>query len=79
MPVRQKFFDSTNYVLSKMRKNRYGVYIFHSAVVVGVTIALEYVSANIYCKFFMACVLSVVLSFMIVALIRSIPFVKRII
>ncbi|MFT3705131.1 MAG: acyltransferase family protein [Agriterribacter sp.] len=73
------FFDSTNYLLSKMRENRYGVYIFHSAVVVGVTIALESVSMNIYYKFFAACVLSVVVSFLMVALIRSIPFVKRII
>ena len=75
----KNFFDSTNYVLSKMRKNRYGVYIFHPAVVVGVTIAFEYASMNLYGKFLIACVLSVVLSFIIVALIRSISFVKRVI
>ncbi|MFN8343714.1 MAG: acyltransferase family protein [Spirosomataceae bacterium] len=73
------FFNSTNYILSKMRKNRYGVYIFHSAVVAGVTIALEFLSINIYYKFFIACVLSIVLSFIIVALIRNIPFIKRVI
>lgn len=72
-----KFFNSTNSLLSKMRVNRYGVYIFHPAVVVGLTIALEFVSANIYGKFLIACVLSIVLSFIMVALIRSIPFVKR--
>ena len=73
------FFDSTRYVLSKMRENRYGVYIFHPAVVVGVTIALESVSINKYYKFFSACILSAVLSFVIVAIIRSIPLVKQII
>lgn len=73
------FFDFTNYVLSEIRKNRYGVYIFHPAVVVGITIALESVPINIYYKFFSACILSTVLSFVIVAIIRSIPFAKRII
>lgn len=75
----KKFFDSTNYILSKMRENRYGVYIFHPAVVVGVTIALEFVSLNIYFKFFIACVLSIILSYIFVGLTRSIPFIKKVI
>lgn len=73
------FFDFTNYVLSKMRENRYGVYIFHPAVVVGVTIAFEYVSMNIYGKFFIACALSIILSYFFVGLIRNIPFIKKVI
>lgn len=75
----KKFFDSTNYILSKMRENRYGVYIFHPAVVVGVTIALEFVSLNIYFKFFIACVLSIILSYIFVGLIRNIPIIKKVI
>lgn len=73
------FFHSTNYILSKMRENRYGVYIFHPAVVVGVTIALEFVSLNIYFKFFIACVSSIILSYIVVGLIRNIPFIKKVI
>jgi glucans biosynthesis protein C len=75
----RNYFNSTNYLLSKMRENRYGVYIFHPAVVVAVTIAFEPVSMNAYFKFLAACILSTVLSFLIVALIRSSALVKRVI
>lgn len=70
-------FDRSCYILLKMRENRYGVYIFHSVVVVGVTIALESLSLSIYVRYFLACILCIVLSYIFVGLIRKMPFVKR--
>ncbi len=75
----QNYFNATHPLFYNMRLNRYGVYIFHPAVVVGVTIALEYVFVPVYGKFFIACVLSIILSFILVAFIRRVPFVKRVI
>lgn len=72
-------FDYTNPVLSKMTENRYGVYIFHSAIVVGITMMLEHVSFVPTAKFFIASLLSVLFSFLFVNLIRNIQVVKRII
>ena len=71
--------DVTNSLLSRLRENRYGVYIFHSAVVVGVTITLESLTLKPIIKYSIACILSVVFSYMLVGLIRKIPSVKRVI
>ncbi len=71
--------DFSNPVLSKMRENRYGVYIFHSAVVVGITILLEPLAVSPIFRFLIACVLSVVVSYLVVGLIRNIDMVKRVI
>ena len=59
--------------------DRYGVYIFHSAVVVCVTIILESLALKPTIKYVMACILSIVFSYMLVGLIRKIPLVKRVI
>jgi glucans biosynthesis protein C len=75
----KKKFNFTNSILSTIRKNRYGVYIFHSAVVVGVTIILESLMLKPSIKYIIACILSVAFSYMLVGLIRKIPIVKRII
>lgn len=75
----KKKFNFTNFLLSIMRENRYGVYIFHSAVVVGVTIMLESLSFNPTIKYIIACVLSIAFSFLLVGLIRKIPLVRRVI
>lgn len=75
----KKKFSFTNFMLSIMRENRYGVYIFHSAVVVGVTIILEFLALKPSVKYIIASILSVVFSFILVWLIRKIPFVKRVI
>ena len=72
-------FNATNAVLLILRENRYGVYIFHSAVVVGVTIILESIPLIPTISYFMACILSIVFSFLLVGLIRKIPLVKRVI
>lgn len=69
----------TNFILSILRKNRYGVYIFHSAVVVGVTILLEYLTLKPTTKYIIACILSIVFSFMLVGLIRKIRLVQQVI
>ena len=66
-------------MLSILRENRYGVYIFHSAVVVGVTIMLESLELKPTIKYVMACILSIVFSYVLVGLIRKIPLVKRVI
>jgi surface polysaccharide O-acyltransferase-like enzyme len=75
----KKKFNFTNFVLSIIRENRYGVYIFHSAVVVGVTIILESLTLKPTIKYIMACILSVVFSYILAGLIRKIPLVKRVI
>ncbi len=75
----KKKFDFTNFILSIIRENRYGVYIFHSAVVVGVTIILEYLTLKPTIKYIMACILSVVFSYTLAGIIRKIPLVKRVI
>ncbi len=75
----KKKLNFTNFILSIMRENRYGVYIFHSAVVVGVTIMLEYLTLNPTIKYIIACILSIVFSYMLVGLIRKIPLMQRII
>jgi len=75
----KKKFNFTNFILSIIRENRYGVYIFHSAVVVGVTIILESLALKPTIKYVMACILSIVFSYMLVGLIRKIPLVKRVI
>lgn len=69
----------TNFISSIMRENRYGVYIFHSAVVVGVTIMLESLTLNTPIKYILACILSIVFSYILVGLIRKIPLVRRVI
>lgn len=74
-----KRLNDTNSILSILRKNRYGVYIFHPAVVVGVTIILESLTLNPTIKYIIACILSIVFSYMLVGLIRKIPLVQRII
>lgn len=74
-----KRFNDTNTILSILRKNRYGVYIFHSAVVVGVTIILESLTLNPTIKYIIACILSIVFSYMLVGLLRKIPLVQQII
>ncbi|MBA4851326.1 acyltransferase family protein [Emticicia sp. BO119] len=74
-----KKLNATNSTLSIIRENRYGVYIFHSAVVVGVTIMLESLMLKPSVKYIIACILSIVFSFMFVGLIRKIPLVKRVI
>src|SRR5688572_4772564 len=73
----KKKLNFTNFISSIMRENRYGVYIFHSAVVVGVTIMLESLTLNTPIKYTIACILSIVFSYMLVGLIRKIPLVKR--
>ena len=60
-----------------LRENRYGVYIFHSAVVVGVTIMLESLILKPTTKYIIACILSIVLSYALTWLIRKIPLVKQ--
>lgn len=72
-------FNFTNFTLSVMRENRYGVYIFHSAVVVGVTIMLESLTLNPTIKYIIACILCIAFSLLLVGLIRKIPLVERII
>ena len=75
----KKKLNFTNLILSIVRENRYGVYIFHSAVVVGVTIILESLTLKPTIKYIIACILSVVFSYILVGLIRKIPLVKRVI
>jgi glucans biosynthesis protein C len=75
----KKKINFKNFILSLMRENRYGVYIFHSAVVVGVTIMLEFLTLNPIIKYIIACILSIVFSYLLVGLIRKIPLVQRII
>lgn len=75
----KKKFNFVNFVSSVMRGNRYGVYIFHSAVVVGVTIMLESLTLNTPVKYVLACILSIVFSYILVGLIRKIPLVRRVI
>lgn len=79
LQVFKKKFNFTNFILSIIRENRYGVYIFHSAVVVGVTIILESLTLKPTIKYIMACILSVVFSYILAGLIRKIPLVKRVI
>jgi len=74
-----KKFDYSNALLLKMTENRYGVYIFHSGIVVGVTIMLEFIPLPPYVKFMLACVLSVLFSYVFVGLLRNIKFIRRII
>ena len=74
-----KKLNFTNFTLSIMRENRYGVYIFHSAVVVGVTIMLESLILNPTIKYIIACILCIAFSYLLVWLIRKIPVVQRII
>ncbi len=73
----KKKLNVANSVLSILRENRYGVYIFHSAVVVGVTIMLESLTLKPAIKYTIACILSLVFSYILVGLIRKIPLVKR--
>lgn len=75
----KKELNVTNYLLSIMRENRYGVYILHSPVVVGVTIMLESLILKPTIKYLIACILSIVLSYALTWLIRKIPLVKRVI
>jgi surface polysaccharide O-acyltransferase-like enzyme len=75
----KKNFNATNSILSILRENRYGVYIFHSAVVVGVTVILESLRLGPTIKYILACILCIVFSYMLVGLIRKIPLVKRVI
>jgi hypothetical protein len=75
----KKKINFTNFVLSILRENRYGVYLFHSAVVVGVTIILESLILNTTIKYTLACILSIVFSYILVGLIRKIPLVRRVI
>lgn len=75
----KKKLNATNSILLILRENRYGVYIFHSAVVVGVTIILESLALKPTIKYVMACILSIVFSYMLVGIIRKIPLVKRVI
>jgi glucans biosynthesis protein C len=79
LDVFKKKLNFTNFTLSKMRENRYGVYIFHSAVVVGVTIMLESLTLIPTIKYVLACILSMVASYLLVGLIRKIPLVRRVI
>jgi glucans biosynthesis protein C len=75
----KKRFNYTNSLLVSLRENRYGVYIFHSAIVVGVTILLESLTFNTTIKYILACILSIVFSYILVGLIRKIPLVNRVI
>lgn len=75
----KKKINFTNSVLSIIRENRYGVYIFHSAVVVWVTIMLESLALKPPVKYIIACILSIVFSYILVEFIRKIPLVKRVI
>ncbi|QHT67357.1 acyltransferase [Rhodocytophaga rosea] len=75
----KKKLNFTNFVSSMMRENRYGVYIFHSAVVVGVTMMLESLTVNTPIKYILACILSIVFSYILVGLLRKIPVVRRVI
>jgi surface polysaccharide O-acyltransferase-like enzyme len=75
----KKKLNFTNVVLSLLRENRYGVYIFHSAVVVGLTIMLESLTLSPTSKYIIACILSIVFSYLLVGLIRKIPLVRRVI
>lgn len=75
----KKKLNFTNFVSSILSENRYGVYIFHSAVVVGVTIMLESLTLNTPVKYALACILSIVFSYILVELIRKIPLVRRVI
>jgi len=75
----KKKLNFTNFILLRLRENRYGVYIFHSAVVVGVTIMLESLTLKPTIKYIIACILSIVFSYMLVGVIRKIPLVKLVI
>ena len=75
----KKKFNFTNFILSRLRENRYGVYIFHPAVVVAVTIILESLTLKPTIKYSIACILSIVFSYMLVGAIRKIPLVKLVI
>ncbi len=75
----KKKLNFTNSIFSILRENRYGVYIFHSAVVVSVTIILESLTLKPTIKYIMACILSIVFSYMLVWLIRKIPLMKQVI
>ena len=75
----RKKLNFTNFILSIIRENRYGVYIFHSAIVVGVTIILESLTLQPTIKYIIACILSIVFSYILVGLIRKTPLVKRVI
>ena len=75
----KKKFNFANFTLSIMRENRYGVYIFHSLVVVGVTIMLESLTLNPTIKYIIACILSIAFSYLLVGLIRKVPLLQRII
>lgn len=73
------YLDQSNFLLSKMRENRYGVYIFHSGIVVSITILLESVPIIPTVKFIVACVFSIIFSYVFVGIIRKFPIVKKII
>lgn len=75
----KKKLNFTNFLLSGLREKRYGVYIVHSAVVVGVTIMLESLTLRPTIKYIISCILSVLFSYILVGLIRKIPLVKRVI
>lgn len=75
----RKGMNYTNSLLTVMTQNRYGVYIIHSAIVVGITIIFEYIQMQAYLKFLFASILSVLFSFLFVGLIRKIKIVERVI
>lgn len=73
----KRYFDFSNTFLQKLAANRYGVYIFHSGIVVGITILLEFITFQPTVKFIINSVLSVVVSFVFVGLIRNFQFIKK--
>ena len=75
----KKKFNYTNFLFSTLRENRYGVYIFHAGVVVGVTMILESLPLQPTIKYIIACMVSIVFSYVLVWLLRKIPLVKRVI
>lgn len=75
----KKWFNYENQLTKALSSNTYGMYIFHSLVLVGISVNLQFIQIPLLSKFFMLAVPSLLGCFLASCLFRRIPLVSKVI
>ncbi len=71
--------NRSNSFLKIFADNSYGAYIFHFPIVIAIQYAFDHISFNIFLKFLIVSVFSIMLSYLFSIMIRKVNYVRKVI
>ena len=74
----RKRFDRQNRLTRELADDAFGVYVFHPVIIVPLAIALSGITMNLSLKFLWVTPLALAICYVVVAVLRRLPGLRRI-